>query len=126
MKRRLWKKLLIGTALAAGLCLGLLLIGAAWLIFDGRSDWRRMQEDLRKRGELLTVRQLEPPPIPDGENFFADPFWESNAEGRVTLPEIEIDKAEAEQLRQRFPALADLVKEGNRQKTITTLSGKPA
>ncbi|PTX98331.1 hypothetical protein DB345_05725 [Spartobacteria bacterium LR76] len=126
MKRPLWKKLLIGAVLAVILCAGIVCLVALWLIFDGWSDWRRTQEDLRKRGELLTVGQLVPPPIPDGGNFFADSFWEPNAEGKVALPEMTIAKAEVEQLRQRFPAFANFVKEGNRQKTLSPLTGAGA
>ncbi|MBN8711840.1 MAG: hypothetical protein J0I10_20890 [Verrucomicrobia bacterium] len=124
MMRRLWKRLFIAMALVAALCLGLVVLCGVWLVFDGWSDWKRTQEELRKRGELLTVSQIVPPPISDEQNFFADPFWQPDEKGSVNLPGIEIAGAEAEQLRQRFPAFADLVKEGNRHKTIAALTRK--
>lgn len=46
-----------------------------WMKWSGERDWKRVQAELRVKGEPLTFAELVPPPPPDSENFFADPMW---------------------------------------------------
>lgn len=74
-KRRWWKTALRATLFLFVLALTLVVLAAATLSFLGRRDWARVKEELAARGEPLSLAALQPPPIPDAQNFFADPIW---------------------------------------------------
>lgn len=97
-KRRWWKTALKATLFLFVLVLTLAVLAAAMLSFLGRRDWARVKKELTARGEPLSLAELQPPPIPDAQNFFADPMWmeladlvdgESEYEGRK-FPEKQI------------------------------------
>ncbi len=74
-KRRWWKTALKATLFLFVLALTLCVLAAATLSFLGRRDWARVKEELTARGEPLSLAELQSPPIPDEQNFFADPMW---------------------------------------------------
>ncbi len=61
----------------------LVVLAYSWLSYAGRRDWARAKQELIARGEKLSLAELAPKPIPDSENFFADPLW---AELADTVP----------------------------------------
>lgn len=64
--------------LAFAIPLGLfaIVLAAAVIIsVVGHAKWNRTKADLLARGEKLSLRDFEPPPVPDTENFYADEVW---------------------------------------------------
>jgi len=85
-----WLRRLV-LAIVALLLLGIIV--AYFVVdFSGRAAWDRVQKELTAKGESLTVSGLVPPPVPDEQNFFADPLWaefydlveEKGDDGKVT------------------------------------------
>lgn len=79
-QRRWWKTALKATAFLVVLLVSLAVLAAALLSWTGRRDWARVKADLTARGEALSLAELIPPPIPDAQNFFADPMWDELAD----------------------------------------------
>jgi hypothetical protein len=79
-KRRRWKTALNVAAFLMAAALSLAVLAAALLSWAGRRDWARVKADLTARGEALSLAELIPPPIPDAQNFFADPMWDELAD----------------------------------------------
>lgn len=53
----------------------LLALGLSWISHAGRQEWARTKAELLARGEKLSLVELAPPPVPDDQNFYADPMW---------------------------------------------------
>lgn len=86
--KRRWGKTALKAVLFLGtLVLTLAVLAAATLSFLGRRDWARVKAELIARGEPLSLAEMIPPPLPDAQNFFADPMWEELAD----LVEVERD-----------------------------------
>ncbi|CAN5478565.1 hypothetical protein BH09VER1_BH09VER1_27180 [soil metagenome] len=75
----------------------LLLAGVAvpvtfWAI--GYFQWKKLEGELRAKGEKLSMLEMAPPAIPDAENFFSDPVWEelsdlvSEKKGGILQPRL--------------------------------------
>lgn len=68
-----WLKLVL-------ILVALLLIQAAFRVTsqvrESRESWQQTETALLAKGEKLTLDGLLPEPIPDHENFFADPLWQ--------------------------------------------------
>lgn len=120
MSRSGWWKQPVIWVLALAVFLPLLGAGvllAAGLAFRvaGEAELAAVRRDLRERGEKLEMAEMAPPTVPDEENFFADAFWTTRAETKGGHPLFaEVDQAEAEELRARFPALAERFEPGGR------------
>lgn len=72
--QKLWRIL---RYLAFGLAalLTLLALVLAGISYQGRREWSQMKNDLLARGEKLTLIELAPAEIPEGQNYYADPLW---------------------------------------------------
>jgi len=67
-----------GLAILAALLLLLILAAACfvgWLKWSADRDWKRVQVELKAKGEKLSFAEFIPLAPPDKENFFADPIW---------------------------------------------------
>ncbi len=83
-----WKKGLRFLIFAFVIALTLLVLAASWISWQGRREWSETKKDLLARGEKLSLIEQAPPPVPDAENFFADPMWMEELQwGWVTLPD---------------------------------------
>lgn len=69
-----WRIIRIAIFPAACL-LTILALVLACLSFEGRRNWDRTKKELLAKGEKLSLAEFIPPPIPDEQNFFADPLW---------------------------------------------------
>jgi len=78
-KPLIWKRLLRWTAFALLAAVTLLALAVSWISYQGRLDWARTKTDLLAKGEKLTLVELAPPPVPDKDNFFADPIWKTES-----------------------------------------------
>ena len=91
----------------------LLVLAASWISFQGRRDFAAVRSDLLARGEKLGLSELVPPPIPDEQNFFADPMWKISADGNQ-IPDLSAllkqspTADETRSLKAQFPAFASL------------------
>jgi len=54
---------------------GLFILGVVCLYAWARIEWARTKNELLAKGERLTLVEMAPRPIPDSQNFFADPIW---------------------------------------------------
>jgi hypothetical protein len=61
---------------------------------------------------VLSLSDIVFPPLPPEQNFFADPIWEPNAEGKIELFDMRMSAEEAAALQKEFPSLAESIKEG--------------
>lgn len=118
IKKAPWRKIAICAGFLFVLFVTLIVLAGAWFSYQGRREWAETKAELQRRGELLSYEGLVPAPVPPEENFFADPIWEPDAEGRIDLLALQISPDEAAQLKARFPSVADLVKEGNRVQVV--------
>ncbi len=118
IKKAPWRKIAIGAGFLFVLFVTLIVLVGAWFSYQGRREWAETKAELLKRGEVLSYEGLVPPPLPPEQNFFADPIWEPDADGRIDLFALQISPDEAAQLKTRFPSVADLVKEGNRVQVV--------
>ncbi|GAT34579.1 hypothetical protein TSACC_23010 [Terrimicrobium sacchariphilum] len=125
IKKARWRKIAIGLVFLIVLLVTLLVFAGTWFSYQGRREWAQTKVELLKRGELLSFEGLAPAPVPPEKNFFADPIWEPNAEGQISLFDPQISPGEAARLKAQFPGLADLVKEGNRRQLVQAV-GKRA
>lgn len=73
-------------------------LALSWFSHQGRKDWEQTKADLLARGEKLSLSEYLPPPLPDEQNFYADPLWaeladvvEVQKEG-VSVPEVRLPK----------------------------------
>lgn len=87
VKRRWWKTALKASVFLVALFVLLTVIAASVFSYLGRRDWAAMQAELAARGELLSLAAIWPPPIPEQQNFYADPLWMELAD----LVEVEKD-----------------------------------
>lgn len=122
IKKAPWLKIAIGAVFLFVLLVTLVVLVAAWFSYQGRREWAETKAELQRRGELLSYEGLVPAPVPPEQNFFADPIWEPNTEGRIDLLALQINSDEAAQLKANFPSVADLVKEGNRVQVVQAVS----
>jgi len=101
--KRHWIKTAIkATVFLVVLAVTLVALAAAVLSFQGRREWARVKAELTARGEPLSLAAMWPPPIPDAQNFFADPLWmeladivdvETDVEGqKVVLKQVRLPK----------------------------------
>lgn len=74
-KTRWWKTALKALVFLVVCLVTLAVLFAATLSFMGRRDWAQVKADLIARGERLSLTELQPPPIPEAQNFFGDPMW---------------------------------------------------
>ncbi|GAT34578.1 hypothetical protein TSACC_23009 [Terrimicrobium sacchariphilum] len=118
MKRIPWRKILSSIGFLLLLLVTLIVLAGTWFSFQGRREWAETKAELQRRGEVLSYEGLVPAPVPPEQNFFADPIWEPDANGRVDLLALQIGPAEAAHLKAGFPSVADLVKEGDRVKVV--------
>ncbi len=75
IKRTWWKQGLRFLFFAFVILVTLLGLAASWISWQGRREWSETKKELLARGEKLSLIELAPPPVPDAENFFADPMW---------------------------------------------------
>jgi hypothetical protein len=75
-----WKKALWIGAGAVVLACSLVATLLIWMTVQGKHDWEKTKTALEARGEKLTLPELARPPIPDEQNFFADPMWQELAD----------------------------------------------
>lgn len=87
-RRRPLTVALRGLAAAAAVVVTLTALFYAVENWRGDRAWRRLEAELRARGEKLSVRELLPPLPPDDQNFAATPLfkelmrgWDTNAPG---------------------------------------------
>jgi len=66
----------IGLLVLILLCISVFGLFIVWMKWSGERDWKRVEAELRARGEKITIEELVPPPPPDSENFYADPMWQ--------------------------------------------------
>ncbi|PTX98334.1 hypothetical protein DB345_05745 [Spartobacteria bacterium LR76] len=118
IKKAPWRKIAIGAVFLFVLFVTLIVLVGAWFSYQGRREWAQTKAELLSRGELLSYEGLVPAPVPPEENFFADPIWEPNADGRIDLFALLISPEEAARIKASFPSDADLVKEGNRVQVV--------
>jgi len=52
-----------------------LILAGVWVSWSGHREWEQTRSALLARGEKLSLVELAPSPIPDNQNFFADPVW---------------------------------------------------
>ncbi|MDX2081734.1 MAG: hypothetical protein SFU53_13200 [Terrimicrobiaceae bacterium] len=108
------------------LWLGALFLVATYFAITGRIELAAVEEKLSARGEKLQMAELAPPPIPDEENFFADPFWTARADkDDHPRPFADITEDEAAELKRRFPALADRIEAGGRFAKVRLILPEP-
>lgn len=118
IKKAPWRKIAIGAGFLFVLFVTLIVLTGAWFSYQGRREWAETKSELLRRGEVLSYEGLVPAPVPPEENFFADPIWEPDANGRIDLLALQISPEEAAQLKTRFPSVADLLKDGNRIQVV--------
>lgn len=71
----LWKRILRFCTFSLIAVFTLAVLIGTWISFQGRREWAKTKAELLARGEKLSLVELAPPPIPDDQNFFADPVW---------------------------------------------------
>ncbi|MEO8205345.1 MAG: hypothetical protein ABI615_04135 [Chthoniobacterales bacterium] len=49
----------------------------AWISFSAKREWTQAKKELEARGEKLSYVDFIPPPIPDAENFYSSPLFET-------------------------------------------------
>lgn len=118
LKKAPWRKIALGLVFLFVLLVTLIVLTGAWFSYQGRREWAETKAELLKRGELLSYEGLVPAPVPPEQNFFADPIWEPDQDGRIELFALQISPEEAARLKARFPRVADLLKEGARVKVV--------
>lgn len=84
-KPPIWKRLLRWTAFALLAVVTLLALAISWISYQGRVDWAHTKAELLAKGEKLTLVELAPPPVPDKDNFFADPIWKTESEPKLDI-----------------------------------------
>lgn len=114
MKRIPWRKIVSGIGFLLLLLFTLLVLAGAWFSYQGRREWAETKAELQRRGEVLSLSDIVFPPLPPEQNFFADPIWEPDAEGKIELFDMQMSAEEAAALRKQFPSLAESIKEGKR------------
>jgi hypothetical protein len=128
-RKALWKKALWIGAGAIVLACSLVAILLIWMTVQGKHEWEKTKTALEARGEKLTLPELARPPIPDEQNFFADPMWQELADivsqkneqgntvlepripkGRKQLDQLDstLGEDEGKDIQAQFPALTDL------------------
>jgi len=75
-KKAWWKTTLKAAAFLFAALVTLIALALSWFSLEGRRDLDRIKKELLARGEKLSILELVPPPIPDEQNFFADPMWD--------------------------------------------------
>lgn len=134
VKGNWWKTVLKGVLFLTIAFITVMALLLSWISFEGRRELARVKADLLARGEKLSLAELVPPPIPDEQNFFADPMWEELADvveressvGPYKLPRLEKGKRlldglnrpltdeERKSLEEKFPKFAPIdSKKGN-------------
>jgi len=116
-KRRLLKNLAIGCG-AVVLALVVVLAGVStWLALTGRAEWKAVQKSLIEKNEPMLLTELAPEPVPNEDNFFADPIWteliakrENDTSDPVQMDALKLPLAAEDRARfeQEFPTLAPL------------------
>lgn len=114
MKRIPWRKVVSIIGFLLLLLVTLIVLAGAWFSYQGRREWAETKAELQRRGEALSLEEFIPPPLPPEQNFFADPIWEPNAEGKIELFDMQLGAEEAAALQKQFPSLAESIKEGKR------------
>ncbi len=114
LKKAPWRKIALGLVFLIVLLVTLLVLAGTWFSYQGRREWAQTKTELLSRGEVLSLEEFIPPPLPPEQNFFADPIWEPNAEGKIELFDMQMSAEEAAALRKQFPSLAESIKEGKR------------
>jgi hypothetical protein len=112
-RKPLWKRILRSCTFAIIAFATLAALALSWISFQSRREWAKTKADLIARGEKLSMVELAPPPIPDEQNFFADPLWRevsevesfTDAEGKsVTQPKVPYKEQKLTQaLAQKLP-----------------------
>lgn len=106
--------------LIAGVTLTALVL--ALYSLHGRRELDKTKRELLAQGERLSYAEFLPAPIPDTENFYADPFWleiaereRSKEQGKAVEGAIEFDRlravpdeSRAGELSERFPEFMPL------------------
>lgn len=72
MKARKWLRIVVFGLVALATLAALVLSVSS---YNSRREWAKTKADLIGRGEKLSLVELAPPPIPDEQNFYADPIW---------------------------------------------------
>jgi hypothetical protein len=124
-----WKKALWIGAGAVVLACSLVATLLIWMTVQGKHEWEKTKAALEARGEKLTLPELAYPPIPDEQNFFADPMWQELADivsqkneqgntvwepripkGRKQLDQLEstLGEDEVKGIQAQFPTLKEL------------------
>ncbi|CAN5448219.1 hypothetical protein BH09VER1_BH09VER1_35690 [soil metagenome] len=87
--------------------LAVLFLLAAGYASLGYLEWRQIRTNLLAHGEKLTLAELAPPPIPDAQNFFADPIWSLVPKGQNQVDALSSvpDANELQALKARYPDL---------------------
>ncbi len=70
-----WKIALGITVVLLVAWIGIISVNAVYRWQVSKQAWKLAQSDLEAKGESLTIDEFLPEPIPDSENFFADPIW---------------------------------------------------
>jgi len=92
-------------------------LAARW---QGERAWKETRAELLAKGEKLDWSDFAPPPVPDAENFFADPVWEeledyatseaeanrrsgvAQAAGLRRIFESPVEEAETDRLKEKY------------------------
>lgn len=100
-KSRWWKTALKALVFLVVCLVTLAVLFAATLSFMGRREWARVKADLTARGERLSLTEMQPPPIPEAQNFFGDPMWAELTD--LVDVEVEADGLKMTQKQIRLP-----------------------
>lgn len=100
--------------------------------YNSRREWAKTKADLIARGEKLSLIELAPPPIPDDQNFYADPMWLELADARplpgvsgggiLSILQAPLSADEVGRLSKTFPKLR---LPENEPRVATVVSGIP-
>lgn len=123
-KKAPWRKIALGLVFLLVLLVTLVVLTGAWFSNQGRREWAETKRELLRQGEVLSYEDVIPSPVPSDKNFFADPVWVPDADGKLSLFAFQISPEEAAQLTARFPEAAEALKESDRHKVIMTISRK--
>lgn len=77
---RRWKTVLKAVFFVLAGLLTFCALRVSWISYSGRQEWAKTKAELLAKGEKLSLTELIPPPIPDEQNFFADPMWQELAD----------------------------------------------
>jgi hypothetical protein len=72
----LWQRASKAAAFLAAVLVTLAALALAWIGYSGRQEWNQVKKELLAKGEKLSYADIVGPPVPDEQNFFADPMWQ--------------------------------------------------